>query len=371
MSSYTIACPCLFGLESVLSGEVKRMGGQDVQVTDGRVTFKGDQHMVARANIMLRTAERVLIVMGMFRAESFTELFDGVYALPLEDYIGKYDAFPVKGWSISSKLKSIPDCQKIIKKAMAKRLGEHYGLNRMPETGDLVQVRFSIHKDMVSVMLDTSGLPLHKRGYRAHSNLAPIKETLAAGIADIAHIKPGTQVYDPFCGSGTILIESAMKALKVPPGLRRRFAAEKWGSMPEEVWREERERGFELIVRDGEFMAHGSDIDPECVKLTQENCRKASVASKITCDLADIKDFKVPDGNFVLVCNPPYGERMLDIQNAEKLYRIMGEVFEPGEGRSYCIISPHENFERLFGREASRRRKLYNGMLKCQLFMFY
>ncbi len=371
MSSYTIACPCLFGLESVLSGEVKRMGGQDIQVTDGKVIFRGDSHMVARANIMLRTAERVLIVMGMFKAESFTELFDGVSEIPLEEYIGKYDAFPVKGWSISSKLKSIPDCQKIIKKAMAKRLGQHYGLQMLPETGELVQVRFSIHKDMVSIMLDTSGLPLHKRGYRAHSNLAPIKETLAAGIADIAHIKPGTKVYDPFCGSGTILIESAMKALKIPPGLRRRFAAERWSSIPENVWREERERGFDSIVRDSQFMAYGSDIDQECVLLTEQNCKKASVSKKIKCSLADIRDFKVPDGDFVLVCNPPYGERMLDIKNAEKLYKIMGEVFEPGHGRSYCIISPHENFENIFGREASRRRKLYNGMLKCQLFMFY
>ncbi|MEG1971631.1 MAG: class I SAM-dependent RNA methyltransferase [Oscillospiraceae bacterium] len=371
MAAYTLACPCLFGLESVLSGEIKRMGGQDITVTDGRVMFKGDAQMVARSNIMLRTAERVMIVVGMFRAETFTELFDGVYSLPLENFIGSLDAFPVTGWAISSKLMSISDCQAIIKKASAKRLGEHYGVSWLEETGSLMQIRFSILKNMVTVMLDTSGLPLHKRGYRAHSNEAPIKETLAAGIADLAHVKPDTTVLDPFCGSGTLLIESALKALKIPPGLKRRFAAEKWGMFSEEIWRSEREAGFGNVIRRSEFQAYGSDIDAESVELCLENCKKASVASKIECKLGDIADFKPPETPFVLLSNPPYGERMLDLKKAEELYRTMGRVFVPAEGRSYCIISPHENFEQLFGRVASRRRKLYNGTLKCQLFMFF
>ena len=371
MSYLTLACPCLFGLESVLSGEVKRLGGQDVEVTDGRVCFKGDANMIARANILLRTAERVMIVLGSFRAETFTELFDGVYNLPLEDFIGKNDAFPVKGWSLNSKLKSIPSCQSIIKKAAAKRLGEHYGLNQLPDCGPLHQIQFSILKDVVTIMIDTSGNGLHKRGYRPAANAAPIKETLAAGIADLARVREDTLVVDPFCGSGTMLIESALKGLKIAPGLRRRFAAESWGLISEQEWQRERKESFEKVCRTGKLRAIGSDIDPEAIELTNTNAGRAGIAAKISADICNVADIKLPDEPFTLITNPPYGERMLDIRQAEELYRTMGRVFEPKEGRSYYIISPHEQFEKLFGRQASRRRKLYNGMLKCQLFMFF
>lgn len=371
MSLYTIACPCLFGLESVLSGEIKRMGGQDVEVTDGRVTFKGGERMIAKANIFLRTAERVLIVVGSFRAESFPELFNGVYALAFEDYIGSQDAFPVKGWSLNSKLHSIPDCQSIIKKAVAKRLGEAYHQSWLEETGPVHQIRFTILRDVVTVMLDTSGPGLHKRGYRPKANAAPIKETLAAGIADLARVRENALLLDPFCGSGTILIESALKALKIPPGLRRRFAAESWGLLKSESWTDVRREGFDAVIRDGTFSARGSDLSPEAVSLTAQNAKAAGVGAKISAAAADIRSFRPPEEPFVLICNPPYGERMLEIKEAEELYRKMGEVFCPSEGRSYYIISPHEQFEKLFGRAASRRRKLYNGMIKCQLYMFY
>lgn len=371
MALFTFACPCLFGLESVLAGEIKRMGGQDVEVTDGRVCFKGGARMMARANIFLRCAERVLIVAGSFRAESFTELFEGVYAVPLENFIGRTDAFPVKGWSISSQLKSIPDCQSIIKKAIAKRLGDRYGVQWLEETGPEHQVQFSILRDVVTLMIDTTGTPLHKRGYRRMANAAPIKETLAAGMADIARVRENTLVVDPFCGSGTILIESAMKALRVPPGLKRRFASEKWNLIPTSDWRCEREEGFENIRRSAGFAAIGSDIDAASVQLTAENAASAGVGSKISCSALNISKLQLPSDPFVLITNPPYGERMLEKKQAEELYRTMGEVFVPREGRSYYIISPHESFERLFGREASRRRKLYNGMIKCQLYMFF
>ena len=371
MAFLTLACPCLFGLESVLSGEIKRLGGQDVEVTDGRVCFKGAPQMIARANILLRTAERVLIVVGGFRAETFSDLFDGVYSLPLENFIGSGDAFPVKGWSLNSKLKSIPDCQKIIKKAAAKRLGEHYGREWLPQDGPVHQIQFSILRDVVTIMIDTSGVSLHKRGYRPAANAAPIKETLAAGIADLARVKEDTTVIDPFCGSGTLLIESAMKGLRVAPGLRRHFAAESWGLISAEDWQNERRESFELVRREGKFKGIGSDIDKNAIFLTNENAKRAGMNAKIKADVADIADFKVPEGPFTLITNPPYGERMLDIKQAEEIYRTMGKVFEPGEGRSYYIISPHEQFEKLFGRQASRRRKLYNGMLKCQLYMFF
>ena len=347
------------------------MGGQDVEVTDGRVCFKGEPEMIARANIYLRTAERVMIVVGGFRAETFTELFDGVYALDLENYIGSNDAFPVKGWSLNSKLRSIPDCQAIIKKAAAKRLGEHYGKQWLPESGAVHQIQFSILRDAVTIMLDTSGSGLHKRGYRPVSNAAPIKETLAAGIADLARVREDTLLVDPFCGSGTMLIESATKALKIAPGLKRHFSAENWGLIPPERWQEIRRESFEQIRRNGKFKALGGDIDPNAIDLTAKNAYRAGVGGKISAKLCDVADFKLPDEPFTLITNPPYGERMLDIRQAEQLYRVMGKVFQPGEGRSYYIISPHEQFEQLFGRPASRRRKLYNGMLKCQLFMFF
>lgn len=368
---YRIACPCLFGLESVLAGEIRRMGMEDVKVTDGRVTFLGDPLDIARANVQLRTAQRVGIVLGEFHAETFDDLFEGVAKLPLEQWIGSMDAFPVKGWSIQSKLHSIPDCQAIIKKAAAKRLGRCYGKEWLDETGPVHQIQFTILRDQVTILLDTSGVPLHKRGYRPAANIAPIRETLAAGIADLAHVRENTLLIDPCCGSGTLLIEGAMKALRVPPGLRRRFAAEQWGSIPDSVWKEARQQGFDLIRRDGKFRGIGSDVDERCLQLVHANASRAGIDSRLKLHTADLRNFVPPEEPFVLLANPPYGERMMEKKDAEELSRVMGRVFEPGEGRSYGIISPLENFEELFGRKATKRRKLYNGMIRCQLFLYF
>ena len=370
MNKLKLLCPCLFGLESILSGEIKRMGGEDVRVSDGKVTFCGDFSLLARANLNLRTAERVMIVLGEFTAETFEELFQGVKKLPLEDFIGEKDAFPVKGWSLNSKLASVPDCQAIIKKAAVERLKTKYKISWFEETGSLYQIQFSILKDEVTVMLDTSGVGLHKRGYRKDSNDAPIKETLAAGIVDLARIKPDSVMYDPFCGSGTFLIEAATKALNIAPGINRRFAAEKWGLIPAEVWQSERSRCFDQIRRDASFVAYGSDIDRECVLLSEANAKKAGVSTRVKVSQANVNNFS-PETNFgTVICNPPYGERLLDIQQAEALYRVMGKQFA-NSGYSYYIISPHDNFEKLFGKPASKRRKLYNGMIRCQLYMYF
>ncbi len=371
MSTFKICCPCLFGLESVLSSEVKRMGGQNVVVTDGKVIFEGDERMVAAANICLRTAERVLIVVGSFTATSFTELFDNVQALPFEDYIGSRDAFPVKGWSLNSKLHSIPDCQSIIKKAVVKRLGDVYGKSWFEETGSVHQIQFSIHKDNVMVMLDTSGVGLHKRGYRKESNSAPIKETLAAGIIDFARVRQDTVIYDPFCGSGTFLIEGAMHGLKIAPGMRRRFAAENWGLIPKGTWEQVRKEALENVRREGKLISYGYDIDSESVALSKDNAVKSGVGMRVRTMRADVKDFMPVAGNSVVICNPPYGERMLEIQEAEEIYKTMGEVYSKEPSIPWYVISPHEDFERLFGKKADKRRKLYNGMIKCQLFMYF
>lgn len=370
MNKLRFSCPCHFGLESVLSFEVKKIGGEDVTVSDGKVSFSGDVNLLARANLCLSTAERVLIVLNEFHASTFEELFQGVKAIPLEDFIGKNDAFPVKGHSLNSTLHSVPDCQAIIKKAAVERLKSKYNLNWFEETGAVHQLQFSILKDMVTIYLDTSGQGLHKRGYRRNSNDAPIKETLAAGIVDLAHVRTGSVVCDPFCGSGTFLIESAYKSLGIAPGLNRRFSAEAWGCFDKKIWQEERSRAISDVRRDSEFKGFGWDIDSEAVQLTRDNCKKAGVGSKMTIEQADISSY-VNRENTITICNPPYGERMLEIKQAEELYKKMGQVFA-GNSKSPCyIISPHEDFESFFGRKADKRRKLYNGMIKCQLFMYF
>ena len=370
----TLTAPCLFGLEGPLAHEIKRIGGDDVQAADGKVTFKGDFAMVARANIMLRMAERVCIVLGSFRAESFTELFDGVACLPIEQFVGRKDTFPVKGWSLKSALHSIPDCQKIIKRALVKRLEGVYKQSWFEETGPVHQVQFSILKDEVTIMLDTSGQGLHKRGYRKGSGkTAPIKETLAAGIADLAYIKPDCTVIDPMCGSGTLLIESALRACGIPPGAGRWFAAQKWKSIPQNVWGQEREKALSAVSAQSKFVGVGGDIDVEAVNITAENAAKAGVGSLITTSPVEIGEFKLPpqgEGKIIILCNPPYGERLLEIRAAENLYRQMGRVFLPRRDVSYHIITPHEKFEQLFGRKATKRRKLYNGMIRCQLYSY-
>ena len=371
MTKLKYIAPCLFGVEGIAAGELERMGCENVKAENGRVCFEGDLNILARANINSRFCERICICVGEFEAMTFEELFQGVKKLNWEDYIGKDDAFPVNGYSLNSALFSIPDCQSIIKKAIVERLKAKYGISWFNETGCEVKIRFSILKNKVSVMIDTSGEGLHKRGYRRKSNEAPLKETLAAAICDTARIFPDTQLYDPFCGSGTILIESAMMAMKMAPGLRRFFASEKFGFVPEQVWREERNAALDNIVHNIDFCAVGTDIDPAAVELAKENAAKAGVSKYVKVSVADIKDFKAPEGRFLTVTNPPYGERLLDIKQAQALYKTMGEVFEQGQGKKYFVISPDDDFEKIFGRQADKRRKLYNGMIKCQLFMYF
>ncbi len=370
MELIEFCAPCLFGIEGILGDELRRMGAENVRPENGRVLFNGDLSMLARANISSRYAERILIVLGRFAARSFDELFEGVRALSWERWIGRADAFPVKGWSLNSKLHSVPDCQSIIKKAIVEHLRDAYDTRFLNETGCKCQVQFTILKDEATLMLDTSGAGLHKRGYRTVAGGAPIKETLAAAIVDVTRARRAQLVCDPCCGSGTLIIEAALAAKGIAPGIRRGFSAMHWGSIPEDVWKQERTRAREF-ERDVTFAARGGDIDAEVLKLAKENAQKAGVGSCISTAQTDIRSF-VPDGDSgTVLCNPPYGERLLDVKAAEELYRVMGKVFAPKAGWSYAIISPHEQFEELFGRPADKRRKLYNGMLKCQLYMYY
>ncbi|HEX2985853.1 MAG TPA: class I SAM-dependent RNA methyltransferase [Caproiciproducens sp.] len=371
MENFKLVCPCLLGIEGLVSDELKHMEAKNVEPQNGRVIFDGSDEMLARVNIGSRYSERVLVQMGSFQALSFEELFQGVKALPWERWIGKSDAFPVKGRSLNSKLTSIPDCQSIVKKAVVERLKQKYHVGWFEETGALYQIQFLIMKDQVSIMIDTSGAGLHKRGYRANSTEAPIKETLAAAMVYLSRVRHDANFIDPFCGSGTILIEAALYALNIAPGLQRHFTAEQWETLSPGVWQKERSRAQQLVLHDAAFEAKGYDIDGAAISLTLENARKAGVIAKIHAEKRDISDFKT-DGDYgCVICNPPYGERLLDIHQAEELYRIMGKVFERKHGWSYSVISPDDTFEECFGRRADRRRKLYNGMIKCQYYMFF
>lgn len=370
MNIIRMTCPCHFGLENVLKFEVSKIGGQDIKVSDGRVSFSGDFFTLARANLWLATAERVLIQLAEFEAVTFEELFQGVRNIPLEEYIGEKDKFPVKGYSLDSELHSVPDCQSIIKKAVVERLKTKYGVSWFEETGEMFQIQFSILKNHVTIYIDSSGAGLHKRGYRRNSNAAPIKETLAAGIVDLARVRGESVVCDPFCGSGTLIIEAAYKAMNIAPGIKRNFAAEQWRIIDSSVWAAERENALDSIKKDSEFFAYGYDIDPECVALAQENCRKAGVQKRVKISQADVRNY-VNEKNTITICNPPYGERLLELKEAEKLYEIMGQRFSANVESPCYIISPHEEFEKIFGKTADKRRKLYNGMLKCQLYMYY
>lgn len=370
MDKIRLCVPCHFGLESVLAYEIKKVGGENLTTTDGKISFDGTLETIAKANLWVASGERVLIELGSFTARSFEELFQGVMGLELERFIGKLDAFPNKGHSLNSQLRSIPDCQRIIKKACVKRLGKAYGIEYFEETGPKHQIQFTIIKDVVTVYLDTSGAGLHKRGYRRTSNAAPIKETLASGIIDLGRVRANTLVLDPMCGSGTFLIESAFKALNVAPGLRRGFAAQQWAQIPEKVWADARDEARAAIDRQGGFAGIGFDIDDMAVELTRDNAKKAGVASKLTVKQQDISKLVQPE-ECVTFVNPPYGERMLEIKETEELYKRMGDRLQPSRQRPCYIISPHEEFEKFFGKKADKKRKLYNGMIKCNLYMYF
>lgn len=368
---FTFCAPCLLGVEGLVAEELRDLGCGNVRAENGRVLFDGDRTAMARANLNSRYAERVLILLGEFTARSFEELFQGVKALPWEEFILRDDQFPVTGSSLSSQLHSVPDCQSIVKKAVVERLKQKHRISWFPETGPLHRIRFRILKDRVSLMLDTSGDGLHKRGYRRESTEAPIKETLAAALCRLSRVRTDGNFIDPFCGSGTLLIEAAMLALRMAPGLHRTFNAETWADADPKLWRQERERARSLELTDPGFRAAGYDIDPAAVELTLGNAQKAGVAGCLRAEVRDIRDFASQDRYGCVVCNPPYGERLLDVKEAEELYRVLGKVFQPRPGWSYGIITPDEAFESLFGRKADKRRKLYNGMIKCQFYQYF
>ena len=363
---------CLFGLEKLLGEELDVLGVKRTETMDGRVFFEGDSADVARANISLRCAERVMLVLGKFPARSYTELFDGVKALPWEDWIGRVDMFPVKGHCIKSQLYSVPDCQSIIKKAIVERLSSVYGLRWFAETGVKYQVEFFLFKDTVYLMIDTSGASLHKRGYRPAAGPAPLRETLAAALALTARAREDVLFWDPMCGSGTIAIEAALILSNRAPGLGREFAGEAFANFPIALWRAAREEAEAAIRHDSAYEVWASDIDEDVLDTAYENALRAGVEEHIRLFHADVRSIEKPEGRRgTIVCNPPYGERLMTPQEVEELYREMGNALRGFAPWQIYIITSHPAFERYYGQRADKIRKLYNGMIPCNLYQYF
>ena len=362
---------CLFGLEKLLGEEIDALGCRRIDTMDGRVTFEGEAYQLAAANIRFRFAERVYIKLGSFSAHTFDELFEGTKALPWENFIGRYDAFPVKGHAIRSKLFSVPDCQSIVKKAIADRLSSKYGVKWLAEEGVKYQIEFFIFKDVATLMIDTSGIPLHKRGYRLAAGDAPLRETLAAAVAAISRPREDVLLWDCFCGSGTIVIEATMQMTHRAPGLNRSFAAEEFSLFGKNIFDEERERARSEIITDSIFEAYGSDIDKDVLEIAKENARRAGVDGYIRFFEQDATTIKKEDRRGTVVCNPPYGERLMTPESVRELYRKMGKVLDGLSPWQIYILTSSEELERLYGRRADKVRKLYNGMIPCFLYQYF
>lgn len=362
---------CLFGLERFVGEEIDELGYKRIETIDGRVYFEAESDAVSRLNINLRCAQRVLAVMKSFTAKTFTQLFDETKSVPWEDYIGRNDAFPVNGHSIRSALFSIPDCQSIVKKAIVERLKTSYDCSWFSETGVKYRIEFFILNDKVDVMIDTSGEPLHKRGYRIEAGVAPIRETLAAAMVKIARMREDVRLWDPMCGSGTIPIEAALLMTNTAPGINRAFAAEKYSFVNSAAWKKAREEARDKIKRDSGFFAFATDIDGEVLKIASENARRAGVEKCMRIFEKDVLKITKDDVRTTIVCNPPYGERLSSINEARELYTKMGSVFSKLSPWQIYIISNEEQFEKYYGRRADKARKLYNGMIKCYYYQYY
>ena len=370
MEHLELAVPTLFGLEGLCADELRRLGLSDVRAENGRVLCAARPADIPRVNLNLRTGERALVLLGSFPAGDFDALFEGVRALPWEDFLPRDAAFPVKGHCLNSALHAVPACQSIVKKAVAARLGAKYGLEQLPETGSLYQIQFAIMKDTASLYLDTTGAGLHKRGYRAVGVVAPLRETLAAAMVMLSKYRGRDPFCDPFCGSGTIAIEAALIAKNRAPGLNRSFSAQKWGFVPASAWMEAADEAMDKEF-DGDYDIWGGDIDPKAVSIARSNAEKAGVEDLVRFEVADALSFRreAPYGR--IVTNPPYGERIMEKREAEELYRGFGRAFRDlPDGWTLSLLSSHTEFERTFGRNADRKRKLYNGMLKCDLFLY-
>lgn len=372
MKKMELIAPCHFGLEAVLKREILDLGYEISEVEDGRVTFYGDADAICRANIFLRTAERILLKVGSFRAVTFEELFDKTKELSWEDYIPQNGKFWVaKAASVKSKLFSTSDIQSIMKKAMVRRMQERYCVEWFPENGASYPVRVFLMKDIVTVGIDTTGISLHKRGYREVSGKAPITETLAAALIMLTSWRKDRILVDPFCGSGTFPIEAAMMAANIAPGMNRSFLSEKWDNLiTKKNWYDVIDEANDMICDDVEVDIQGYDVDSSVIKIARRNAREAGVDHLIHFQERDVKDLNHPKKYGFIITNPPYGERLEDKKDLPDLYRAFGESFKRLDSWSAYMITSYDDAERYFGRKADKNRKIYNGMLKTYYYQF-
>lgn len=371
MSTYQIIATAAMGLEAIVAKEVKQLG-YDCKMENGRVLFEGDESAIARSNLWLRSADRIRILVGEFKATTFDELFENTKALPWEQFLPENAEFPVAGKSVKSKLYSVPDCQAIVKKAIVERLRKHYKRTSwLEENGPLYKIEVSLLKDRAMLTIDASGAGLHKRGYRVGQGTAPIKETLAAALVSLTNWTPDRPFVDPFCGSGTIAIEAALIGQNIAPGFNRDFVSEDWHWIPKKIWDEARTEVEDLANYDQPLNITGSDIDHRMVEIANENAFEAGLGDLISFKQMQVKDFRTTEEYGVIVGNPPYGERLGDKAEVEQMYREMGKVFEPLETWSIYVLTSNEDFESLFGRPATKKRKLFNGFIKTDYYQYW
>lgn len=372
MDILKLTVPTLLGTENIVANEIRKLGYETTGISDGIVNFDGDYEAICLANINLRSAERIMINMGNFDAKTFEELFVNTGNIQWEKYIGKDDAFPVSGHSLKSDLHSIPACQSIIKKSIVTRLSKIYGVSQFEETGSMFPIKFAIMKNKVTLYIDTTGENLYKRGYREKTVLAPMRETLAYSMIDMSFWRGDRPLCDPFCGSGTIAIEAALYATNRAPGMNRKFISETWRNIIDKSqWSDARDEAKENINDENETTIFASDIDKNAVEIAIQNAKNAGVARKIkfrVCDCKNIMPFK---DKGVIICNPPYGERLLDVKECQRIYKMMGKKFSEFDNAKKLILTSYQDFEKFYGSVADKKRKLYNGMLKCNVYQYF
>jgi putative N6-adenine-specific DNA methylase len=367
---YTVIATAAFGLESVAVRELRKLGHEDVAVENGRISFKGDEGDIARCNIWLRTADRILIEAARFKATDFEELFQGTLKVPWENIIPNDGKMHVTGKTVRSKLFSLSACQSVVKRAVIEAMKRKYGPSQFPETGPVYKIEVSLMKDVVSLTIDTTGPGLHKRGYRKNAGEAPLRETLAAGIVLLSGWNPDRILADPLCGSGTIAIEAALIGKNIAPGLRRSFVSETWWQMPEQIWRSVRDEARKQI-NDISFQILASDIDAQILGKARGNAERAGVSDLIAFQRLSMDEFRSRKKYGYIICNPPYGERLSEEAEVKQLYKAMGETFSQLDAWSFFILTAHSGFERSFGKKATKNRKLYNGMIQCYLYEYF
>ncbi len=360
-----------FGLEAIAKRELLNLGFDNLKVSDGRVDFTGTFEAIPLANIWLRTADRILLNVGEFEALTFDSLFESTKALPWADLIPEKGNFIINGKSVKSTLFSISDCQSIVEKAIVEKLKLTYNVTWFEKSGPTYKILVSILKDRVTLSIDTSGVGLHKRGYREATVTAPLKETLASALIDLSYWNKDRVLMDPVCGSGTILIEAAMIARNIAPGLNRTFVSEQWDFIPNELWKKVRKNAYSVINHDLKLKMIGSDFDEENINIAKNNAYKAGVDDCIEFKVMDFKDVTLNGKYGVIICNPPYGERIGSLVEVENLYRDMGHLLQTDSTWSFYVITSHEEFEKLYRKKANKKRKLFNGMIKTDYYQYF